>query len=392
MPEVKINHKILADLRGRFGFSAEYVADKTGIKNKKQTKNTPEILAKDILLQIESGAINPSKTMVENFAKFYRVPFLTFFLSKTPVFTDYLIDFRTFDNKYPLGDNTLIYKLKRKVKLLQESLSEIEQFFNGKKRNFVSSVKTSVAIKDFVAIARKELDFSLEEQKNLKQSDRLFKVIRKKIESIGIFVVQIGNLGNYYTTLDNKLFRGISISDDFAPLIVINPNDTEEAQLFSLLHELAHIFLGDTSISNAGLGSYNLQKKEQICNAFAAEFLLPETELENYGYLEDVPEILETLKRIKKIYKVSIMVANRRLYDAKKISKDNFIEVNTIIEANFKKIKKEGAVNKNIVDRSYFGERTILAISAATETSFMSPSEAAAILGIGIKRLNKVVY
>jgi Zn-dependent peptidase ImmA (M78 family)/transcriptional regulator with XRE-family HTH domain len=393
MDGIKINHNILKFFREKFGFSNADVVCYAKIHDIKEKKDRPAMTAIEYLNGIENGNINPSKLVLESLSKLYHVPFLTFFLPNLPVFIDTLIDFRTFDSKQPPKDNPVIFAIKRKVKLLQEELSGIEKEMGQKEKDFVSSVESTLPIVDFVALVREKLDFSLDEQKKVKKDD-LFKTIRKRVESLGIFVIQVGNLGNYLTKIETSDFRGIAISDKYAPLIVINSNDTPAAQLFSLLHELAHIFLGHTSISNVGIMDY-ADNTEQICNAFAAEFLLPKQEIVAVKNINDINEILSTAETIASQYKISLMVVIRRLFDSGKITKESFNKANGIIASNTK-IKKVtgsngGGPNKNVVDKAHLGERTINVIGLATERQLISPTTAAAILGVNISRLYKMV-
>lgn len=397
MDNIKINFNVAKFLRNKFGFSLEQVVDYAKIKDIKEKKNQHAIPAVEYLKQIENGSLYPTKTVLESLAYVYRVPVLTFFLPQPPVFQDELIDFRTFDSKRPKVDNPIIFAIKRKIKLLQTELSRIEQENSKKTKKFVGSVAPDTQISEFVTLVRKIIGFSVEEQKSLRKKDDLFKIIRNHIERAGIFVVQVGDLGSYHTAIQPSEFRGIAISDKYAPLIVINPNDTAPAQLFSLLHEVAHIFLGDTAISNVGITNDRMNNKEKICNAFAAEFLLPYAEVQNIADMKkyEIEDILYAATEIGKIYHVSNTVAIRRFYDAKKITYNAFTEANNIIASNFKKNKTtqktDGGPNKNIIDRARLGERTIHAINFATEQNLLSPVAAAAILGVNVGRLYKVI-
>lgn len=88
----------------------------------------------------------------------------------------------------------------------------------------------------------------------------------------------IGNLGSYHSNINVETFRGFVLADDIAPLIVINDQDAEPAWSFTLLHEMAHLILGQTGIS----GGKGEKKIEKFCNDVASEFLLPEAEFDNF--------------------------------------------------------------------------------------------------------------
>ena len=118
---------------------------------------------------------------------------------------------------------------------------------------------------------------------------------------------------NTHRKLDVNEFRGFALSDDFAPLIFINGADSKSAQMFTLAHELAHISLGKSALSNADLFSRPSDSVEVWCNKVAAEFLVPLKSIRQ----EDVGDRpLEVVSNLTRSYKVSSLVIIRRLRDA----------------------------------------------------------------------------
>src|SRR5690606_27716606 len=98
-----------------------------------------------------------------------------------------------------------------------------------------------------------------------------------RIETLGILVMRSGMVGNNTVRkLNVREFRGFALTDEFAPVIFVNTSDCPEARLFTLIHELAHIWLGQSGISDSE--PTNHHQTEQLCNAVAAEFLVPEPE------------------------------------------------------------------------------------------------------------------
>ncbi len=101
----------------------------------------------------------------------------------------------------------------------------------------------------------------------------------------------MGNLGSHHTAIDVEAFRGFALADDVAPFIVLNDQDARSAWSFTLIHELAHLWLGTTGVS----GVFADAQIEKFCNDVAGSFLLPANELALVGV--DVNTDIETAVR-----------------------------------------------------------------------------------------------
>jgi len=147
--------------------------------------------------------------------------------------------------------------------------------------------------------------------------------LREKIETAGILIFINGIVGNNtHRKLDPEEFRGFVLCDDYAPLVFINGSDARSAQMFTIAHELAHIWLGQEGVSNLEAMMPASQTIEQFCNKVAAEFLIPFRELEKYW--DEAKVNSEPYNFLARIFKVSPVVAARRCLDADFIDKDTF--------------------------------------------------------------------
>lgn len=145
-------------------------------------------------------------------------------------------------------------------------------------------------------------------------------------EAAGILVLRSGIVeANTQRPLDVEEFRGFAISDDLAPLVFINGKDAKAAQIFTLAHEIAHLWLGESGVSNPDYRvSANEQgnRVERVCNRIAAETLLPAGEVLRQWRGADSPAA--NSRHLAARHRVSRMVALRRAYDLNLISRDTF--------------------------------------------------------------------
>lgn len=149
--------------------------------------------------------------------------------------------------------------------------------------------------------------------------------LREKIENIGILIFISGIVGNNtHRPLETDEFRGFVICDDYAPLIFINGADSKSAQMFTIAHELAHIWVGQDGVSNLENLKVPEKEVERFCNEVAAEFLVPGEELKKFW-----PEIRYSdnpFETVARKFKVSQIVAARRCLDLKYITKKRFFD------------------------------------------------------------------
>ena len=135
------------------------------------------------------------------------------------------------------------------------------------------------------------------------------------MEDLGVFVLLIGNLGSHHTNIDERVFRGFAIADEIAPFIVINDQNETAARSFTLIHELAHIFVGSTGVSDAPstvAPSTQPARGERFCNDVASEVLLPPDSLSDFRRLATFDMAVDAIAEVAAGNNVSeAMVAYR---------------------------------------------------------------------------------
>jgi Zn-dependent peptidase ImmA (M78 family) len=160
------------------------------------------------------------------------------------------------------------------------------------------------------------LGFDLEARAACRTWEEALRLFITQADSLGVLVMVSGVvLSNNTRRLDPEEFRGFALADKRAPLIFINGADSKSAQMFTLAHELAHLWLGATAVSDASAAPSTGHRREEVwCNAVAAELLVPLAALRQDVVDDETVE--QAMGRLTRRYKVSSLVILRRLLDA----------------------------------------------------------------------------
>lgn len=272
----------------------------------------------------ETGETQPTLKQVEDFARAVHVPVGYLFLAKPPEEAMPIPDFRTFageDVRRP-SPNLLdtIYACQERQSWYRDSVRITRQA----ERSFVGSVTMAMPPEEVATRMRNILGFNLDARRECRTWTDALRLFILQAEKIGVLVMVSGVvMNNNRRRLDPVEFRGFALSDPLAPLIFINGSDTKAAQMFTLAHELAHLWLGASALSNMGTTPPQGFRREEIwCNAVAAELLVPLSALR--AELRDKELLDDTLSRLARTFKVSALVVLRRLLDAGRLDRASF--------------------------------------------------------------------
>jgi len=262
-----------------------------------------------------SGEAQPTLRQLEDFARRTHTAFGYFFLPQPPALTLPIPDFRTVRDEVLVEPSTNLLDTLYLCQQRQDWYRDYARLHALTPLAFVGSVDIQTAPEVVAQTMRETLGLSVDARQQLPTWIDALRQLIAKAETIGVLVMVSSIVGsNAHRKLDVGEFRGFALTDDLAPLIFLNGADSKAAQMFTLAHELAHVWLGASGISDAHTGQIPEQQIERWCNKVAAELLMPMQDL-RATYQPDTP-IPQEIQRLARVFKVSPLVALRRLFDA----------------------------------------------------------------------------
>ncbi len=308
-----INSEVVSWARQRAGLSVGELAAKLKV-------------AEHIIGDWESSAGLPAFSIAEKLAEELHIPFGYLFLSKPPKNEIQIPDLRTVGSRQPSGLSIDFLDALKSCLLKQQWYSEYLQSEGKKPLSFPGSMTMADGL-DAVA---DEITTTLGIHDGLRDEAISWEQFKGKLveaaEKIGILVMQSGVGANNLRPLSVKEFRGFAIMDSFAPLVFINSKDAGAARIFTLIHELAHLWIGKSGISNPELRKRANEQPnviERFCNKVAAEVLVPKRAiLKRWNADRPIYENVQTLARY---FRVSRYVALRQAYEQDLATKEEYL-------------------------------------------------------------------
>ncbi len=263
------------------------------------------------------GEVLPTLKQLENFAKAVHVPIGYLFLPEPPDEPLPIPDFRTVDGRQLAKPSPNLLEMIYACQERQSWYADFARLYQDPELEFVGSATLDdTPPEDAAERIRAYLGFSVEERRDCGTWTDALRLFIRQADQAGILVMISGVVfSNNNRPLDTEEFRGFALVDRRAPLVFINGSDSKAAQMFTLAHELAHIWLGASALSNASAAPLAGYRREEVwCNKVAAELLAPLAAVRAETRDDEVLD--QTLSRLARHFKVSKLVILRRLLDA----------------------------------------------------------------------------
>jgi Zn-dependent peptidase ImmA (M78 family) len=380
-----INPKMLTWARKTAGLSLTEAAKKLGLRdNAKMTGGQK-------LQDAEDGERKVTEAFVQKAASVYSRPLVAFYLAQPPARGERGEDYRGATRSTSPREDALLDALVRDVRARQQMLREVLlDEGDAEPLHFVGSAALNRGAKVVSGLIRAELDFRISAQRLARKPEDLFAALRAAAERVGIYVLLLGDLGSYQTDIGENVFRGFALADDIAPFVVINDNDAVVARAFTLLHELAHIWIGASGVSGP-IQDAPQNKVERFCNDVAGDFLLPDEAIPSVVAGNDFQTAMGLTEELSRAWRVSQSVVAYRLARNNLISEEVASELFAALAARWRSQKAQAKENRDpdrdgpsfyVVRRSRLGTALMDVVRRAVQGDVLTHTKAAKILGV----------
>jgi len=361
--------------RERLQWPPEYVARKLPVK--------PEKFA-----LWELGKAYPTFRQAQVLARTLRIPFGYLFLSEPPDETPAIPDLRT------IRDERYLQLSVDFLDTLNDALRKQDWYreYLHREGSAPLSFIGRYSVDDSVVRVAKDICSTLGVDDKLRHGARNWQdfltLLTEKAESAGILVMRNSVVkNNNFRPLSVGEFRGFALSDRLAPVVFINSRDAKAAQIFTLAHELVHLWIGESAISSPDLAYSSLEEDqvEKFCNQVAAEILTPQT-----GFLQrwnNHQNLEENIAEITRYYKVSSVVVLRRALELGRISRDRFFKQYHLELEKQQPVKESSGGDPYATYWTRNSKRLTQAIVSATFEGQLLYRDAASFLGVKVKTL-----
>lgn len=375
-----VNHELLRWGRQMSGMPPHIAAQKIGVSDER-------------LHAWESGDEQPTIRQLRNLARVYKQTFAAFFLSEAPTVPKLpLKDYRRLPGAvtHELSHeiimdvrNTMDQRLTT-LELLSLNELSVQPFeFKGDVTEGAHVIARRI---------RRDLGVSISDQLTLREPRLGFNFWRQRLEHAGVLVFQS-------SSIDVGDMRGYSIFEDVLPVIVVNRKDAESARIFTLIHELVHLYLRASGLCDLEARTDippEEQRLEQFCNEVAANALVPIEHFTSHSIVADNDSNTwsdDQISALARDYCVSREMIARRLVEVGRATQVFYRDKREqyLDEYEAVKAKKKGGFVPPATDVISKGGRVLPdLIIRSLKSRRINSSQASELLGVKLKHIKKI--
>lgn len=349
-------------------------------------------VSEDSVRAWESDELKPTINQARTASKVYGRPLAAFYLSDIP--KDYAIikDFRRISDQkiaeeYPYKLIMLIRDMQDRQAWVKDILKELAENRLG----FVKSAALSTPPTQLSEEIRKKLKITVDDQLNWKDMNSALNTWIHKVENNRMFVSQTSKQG----TIDVSDARGFALVDSFAPFIFLNAKDSLGGRIFTLAHELVHIWLGESGVTGEsffGIANSHEEKIETYCNKVAGLVVFPDNVFsQHFKGINHEKDALNKINSISKKLFISRAVVARRLLDKSIISKSKYQELHNKYIKDWKDNQPGGGGNYYTNQSRAISKSFIRIVVNAYDRGRITGSEASGLVQTKLNNFSKLL-
>jgi Zn-dependent peptidase ImmA (M78 family)/DNA-binding XRE family transcriptional regulator len=374
MTEAHITGEMLRWARERRGLSYSQLASQTKVSVGQ-------------IQQWEDGAAFPSFAKAEAIARQLKIPFGFLFLSTPPSDKSPIPDYRTIKGKQPAQPSPNLLSVINRTRSKQDWYREFAEENSQQPLQLVGSFSLKSEAIEVARSIRKSLFLDHESRSGISRHTEFLTKLSLAAQDAGVLVMRNGVSGNgKESRLSVAEFRGFALADPLAPIVFINSRDAYAAQVFTLIHELAHIWINQSGVSNADPVDNTSENVETFCNQVAGAVLMPSHEFaEAWSKLQHKRGFAEVLSKVFWVSPLAVIV---RAFELSLISDEEFYRL-VRIEKNKSYVAKKGSGgNPTSTTLARNSRRLVDAVLRAVRTNRLVHNDAAWLLGVRRGGLN----
>lgn len=345
----------------------------------------------------EDGSLLPSIAQARKAAKVYKRPLAIFYLPEPPKDFETLRDFRSLPDEALRDYSPELSILVRTALEHQIWMSDFLIEEGVPPLTFVGSVSADDSPEKSALDILDKLNLSPDEQRSCYSREEALRLWINKTEEAGIFIFRQGQI-------ELEEARGFIISDEYAPFVYLNSGDGKAAQIFTLAHELAHLWLNQSGISNLEPPRRRRLKDEDrielLCNKIASEAVLNSKSFNaEWQKMDRSRSVEELIERLSKEFKVSEEVIARRLKDKQVLSQERYLTLREKFQIRWRQHKTTEKIRMKeikgwpsyytmkIFNNGYSFTKTVV---SAFENGAISGREASSLLDVKVNNIPKL--